>query len=82
MITLCREETALESKLDTLASQIGQVGIAAAAFSLAAMAGEFSYDHFVLAGESWQWDYLTTYLDFVITAITIVVSTLHRSGLR
>ena len=69
-----REETALEKKLDTLANQIGQVGLGAALFSLVAMASQFSYDHFVAAQESWQWDYLATYLHFLITAITIVVS--------
>ena len=68
-----REETALEKKLDKLAGQIGQVGLGAASFSLLAMAGQFSYYHFVVDGEQWQWDYLTTYLHFLITAITIVV---------
>ena len=69
----CREETALEKKLDRLAGQIGQFGLGAAALSLAAMAVQFTYEHFVEGGERWQWDYLTDYLHFLITSITIVV---------
>ena len=63
----------MEKKLDRLAGQIGQFGLAAAALSLAAMAGQFSYQHFVEGGERWQWDYATDYLHFLITSITIVV---------
>ena len=69
-----REETALQGKLDKLAGQIGQLGLAAAAFALISMAGQFTYTEFIVGSSSWDWEYLSTYLHFLITAITIVVS--------
>ena len=36
--------TALERKLERLAAQIGQLGLAAALLSLGAMAGQFRHD--------------------------------------
>ena len=76
---ICREETALQRKLDKLAGQIGQLGLAAAAFALLAMAGQFTYSEFIVGNSSWDWEYLSTYLHFLITAITIVVS-IHRNA--
>ena len=73
----CREETALQGKLDKLAGQIGQLGLAAAAFALISMAGQFTYTEFIAGSSSWDWEYLSTYLHFLITAITIVVSLKH-----
>ena len=73
-LVICREETALQRKLDKLAGQIGQLGLAAAAFALLAMAGQFTYSEFIVGNSSWDWEYLSTYLHFLITAITIVVS--------
>lgn len=69
-----RDKTALERKLDKLATRIGQVGLAAGAFSLAAMAGQFTWQHFVVGGEAWQWEYASIYLHYLITSVTIVVS--------
>lgn len=75
-----REETALEKKLDRLAGQIGQFGLGAGVFSFAAMAGQFTYTHFVAGEEPWQWDYVTDYLHFLITSITILVRALVFLG--
>ena len=63
----------LEAKLEKLANQIGQFGLAAAAITFAAMAGQFSWRTLVVEGQSWQWAFLSTYLKFAITAITILV---------
>ena len=71
-----RQATALESKLETLAGQIGQWGLLAALVALAAMAFQFTYDTLVVQGQPWQWSFLNSYLKFIITAITIVVSSL------
>lgn len=69
-----REKTALERKLEVLAEQIGKFGLAAAALSFTASAGQFSWDTFVVQGRPWEWDFLNTYLHDFINAITIVVS--------
>lgn len=68
-----RTTTALQRKLEGMAGQIGGWGLAAALVSLAAMAGQFSWAEFVVAGRPWSWELLPRYLHFVITAITIVV---------
>ncbi len=73
----CRDETALERKLDKLAGQIGAVGLAAGGFSLVAMAGQFTWQHFVVAREAWQWEFASTYLHYLITSVTIVVRPEH-----
>ncbi len=67
-----RETTPLQTKLEVMAGQIGAFGLAAALFSLIAMAGQFSWAEFAVAGRPWSWDLLPRYLHFVITAITIV----------
>lgn len=69
----CRETTALQRKLETMAQQIGNFGLAAAVFTLAAMAGQFTWHTFYVDGQAWDYKYLTDYLSYVITAITIVV---------
>lgn len=74
-----RETTPLQTKLEIMAGQIGAFGLAAALFSLIAMAGQFSYAEFVVAGRPWSWDLLPRYLHFVITAITIVARALRPS---
>lgn len=68
-----RQQTALEQKLEGLASQIGQVGLAASLVALAAMAAQFTYEVIVVRGQPWQWEFLSEYLKFVITSITILV---------
>lgn len=68
-----RETTALQRKLETMAQQIGNFGLAAAVFSLAAMAGQFTWHTFYVEGQAWDLKYLSEYLSYVITAITIVV---------
>jgi Ca2+ transporting ATPase len=60
-----------------MAQQIGNFGLAAAIFSLAAMAGQFTWNVFLVQGQPWDSKYLADYLHFVITAITILVSA-HR----
>ena len=69
-----RETTALQRKLEAMAQQIGNFGLGAALFSLAAMAGQFSWATFFVAGAAWDPAFLSVYLRFVITAITILVS--------
>ena len=70
----CRESTVLQAKLEDLAGLIGKFGLGAAAFSLAAMAGTYSWQKFVVDGLSWDWSFASDYLHFVIIAITILVS--------
>ena len=57
-----------------MAQQIGNFGLAAAVFSLAAMAGQFTWHTFYVEGQAWDYKFLSEYLSYVITAITIVVS--------
>ena len=71
---MCRESTALQRKLEVMAQQIGNFGLAAAVFSLAAMAGQFTWHTFYVEGQAWDYKFLSEYLSYVITAITIVVS--------
>ena len=71
---MCRETTALQRKLEAMAQQIGNFGLAAAVFTLAAMAGQFTWHTFFVDGQAWDNKYLTDYLSYVITSITIVVS--------
>ena len=73
MILMCRETTALQRKLEAMAQQIGNFGLAAAIFTLAAMAGQFTWHTFFVDGQAWDNKYLTDYLSYVITSITIVV---------
>ncbi|KAK9828539.1 hypothetical protein WJX72_000653 [[Myrmecia] bisecta] len=68
-----KEMTTLERKLEKMAAQIGNFGLLAALFSLGAMAGQFSWQRFVVQGQAWDWAFLADYLHFLITAITIVV---------
>ena len=70
----CRESTVLQTKLEDLANLIGKFGLGAAGFSLAAMAGTYSWEKFVVGGQSWDWSFASDYLHFVIIAITILVS--------
>ena len=73
-LATCRESTALQRKLEVMAQQIGNFGLAAAVFSLAAMAGQFTWHTFYVEGQAWDYKFLSEYLSYVITAITIVVS--------
>ena len=63
----------LESQLEKLANQIGRFGLAAAAVTFLATAGQFSWRTLYVEGQSWNWAFLSTYLKFAITAITILV---------
>ena len=66
----------LEDKLETLANQIGQFGLAAALITFGAMAGQYTWHTLVQEGRPWDWAMLSTYLKYAITAITILVSSL------
>ena len=70
---MCRQATALEEKLERLAGQIGQWGLVAALIALGTMSAQFTWKTLVVQGQSWQWSFLSDYLKFIITAITIVV---------
>jgi len=68
-----RAKTQLQQKLDTLATQIGYVGLAAAGLSFAGMAIPFTWNTFVVQRAAWDWAFATDYLHMVIQAITILV---------
>ena len=70
---MCRQTTTLERKLEKLAAQIGQYGLGAAIVALGAMSWQYTYDTLVVQGHAWEWSFLSDYLRFIITAITIVV---------
>jgi Ca2+ transporting ATPase len=63
----------LEEKLEIMANQIGQFGLWAALATTLLMSAAFSWDTFFVAGDAWSWDFLSTYLDFLITGITVLV---------
>jgi len=68
-----RQTTQLQRKLDRMAGQIGQFGLAAALVSLLGMAVPFTYRTFVVDGAPWDVAFLGDYLHFLIQAITILV---------
>ncbi|KAL3161892.1 hypothetical protein ABBQ38_008979 [Trebouxia sp. C0009 RCD-2024] len=68
-----RETTVLEAKLEKLAGLIGQIGLAAGLLAFGALASQFSWQKFVVEGQSWDWSYAPEYLRFLITSITILV---------
>ena len=70
---MCRETTTLERKLEKLATDIGNLGLAAAGSVLLFQSVQYTWQHFFVGGESWQWSYLSDYLHFIITAVTVVV---------
>lgn len=68
-----RQETVLQKRLAVYAEFIGKVGLGAAVFAMLAMVSRFTYYTFLVDGNSWDWMYLHNYLNFFITAVTIVV---------
>ncbi|KAK9802895.1 hypothetical protein WJX73_002795 [Symbiochloris irregularis] len=68
-----KQSTTLERKLEKLAAQIGQYGLGAAILALGAMSWQYTYDTILVPGRAWDWAFLSDYLKFIITAITIVV---------
>ena len=72
-MTICRETTVLEAKLEKLAGLIGQIGLGAGLLAFGALASQFSWQKFVVEGQSWDWSYAPDYLRFLITSITILV---------
>mmetsp|Transcript_5817 Transcript_5817/g.15174 ORF Transcript_5817/g.15174 Transcript_5817/m.15174 type:complete len:1075 (-) Transcript_5817:70-3294(-) len=68
-----RKTTLLQSKLEVMASNIGRFGLGAALLTWLLMSTAFSWDTFVVGHSSWSWDYLSTYLDFLINGITVLV---------
>ena len=72
-IDVCRETTVLEAKLEKLAGLIGQVGLGAGLLAFGALASQFSWQKFVVEGQSWDWAFASEYLRFLITSITILV---------
>lgn len=63
----------LEAKLEKLAGLIGQIGLAAGLLAFGALASQFSWQKFVVEGQSWDWSFAPEYLRFLITSITILV---------
>ncbi len=70
----------LEEKLEKLAGLIGQFGLAAAGISLTTMAGTFTWQRFVVEQQAWSWSFASDYLQFFITAITILVGVQKHMG--
>lgn len=70
---VCRETTVLEAKLEKLAALIGQIGLGAGLLAFGALASQFSWQKFVVEGQSWDWAFAPEYLRFLITSITILV---------
>lgn len=70
---VCRETTVLEAKLEKLAGLIGQIGLGAGLLAFGALASQFSWQKFVVEGQSWDWAFAPEYLRFLITSITILV---------
>lgn len=68
-----RETTVLEAKLEKLAALIGQVGLGAGLLAFGALASQYSWQKFIVEGQSWDWSFASEYLRFLITAITILV---------
>ncbi|DBA89907.1 TPA: hypothetical protein ACH3X2_004399 [Trebouxia sp. C0005] len=68
-----RETTVLEAKLEELASFIGQLGLGAGLLAFGALASQYSWQKFVVEGQTWDWSFAPDYLRFLITAITILV---------
>lgn len=66
----------LEAKLESLAGLIGQIGLGAGLVAFGALASQFSWQKFVVEGQSWDWSFAPDYLRFLITAITILVCSL------
>ena len=63
----------LEAKLEKLASFIGQLGLGAGLLAFGALASQYSWQKFVVEGQSWDWSFAPDYLRFLITSITILV---------
>ena len=68
-----KEETVLQRRLASYATTIGRFGLAAAVSTSLIMSAKFTLDTFVIQGQSWNADYLETYLEFFITGVTILV---------
>ena len=60
-------------KLEKLATDIGNLGLAAAGSVLLFQSAQYTWQRFLVEGDSWQWSYLSDYLHFIITAVTVVV---------
>lgn len=73
VVYLSRETTTLERKLEKLATDIGNLGLAAAGSVLLFQSAQYTWQRFFVEGEAWQWSYLSDYLHFIITAVTVVV---------
>lgn len=73
-----RQKTQLQQKLDTLAAQIGYIGLAAAGLAFVGMAVPFTWTTFAVEQRPWELSFLSDYLHMVIQAITILVRLLPR----
>lgn len=59
--------------MEELASFIGQLGLGAGLLAFGALASQYSWQKFVVEGQTWDWSFAPDYLRFLITAITILV---------
>ena len=67
------DKTILTEKLEQMAADIGKLGLAAGIATALILAGQFTWDTFLVAGSSWSWGYVQQYLDYVIVGVTILV---------
>lgn len=63
----------LVEKLDSMAGDIGRLGLVAAVATTVLMSASFTFDTFLSSQSPWSWSYLNSYLDFVISGITVLV---------
>jgi len=66
-------KTPLQQRLELLAERIGKFGVAAAALTFIALILEWSIRTYGIAKKPWEWSDLSDVVDFIITAIAIIV---------
>jgi len=66
-------KTPLQVKLENLAENIGKLGLVAAILTLVALILKWSITKFAIHKEPWQWSEVGILVNYVITAITIIV---------
>lgn len=66
-------KTPLQERLETLAENIGKMGLGAAVLTLIALIARWGIENYVLHHKAWEWDEIGVLVRFLITAITIIV---------
>jgi len=66
-------KTPLQVKLENLAESIGKLGLGAAILTFLALVLKWSITKFAINKEPWEWSELGIIVNYIITAITIIV---------